>query len=622
VRRGLIVAAALATLATTAAAAPATAQPSPPTKGALYTDGPSGRYLLGGEWLYRADRADVGAAQGWQDIASTAGWSPTTVPNAYNAGDLSNASMNGYVGWYRRDFTLPAGAFARYVPGAARRWILRFESINYRATVWLNGRRLGGHAGAYLPFELDVSGLRRGVNRLVVRVDDRRTPADLPPGPGGGWWNFGGILREVYLRAVQAADLQQVQVRPVLPCPRCSATIEEQAIVRNVTSRPERVQLRGRYGPVALDFGRATIAPHRTWTAKATVRLRHPRLWSPRHPFLYRATMALEDSRGRRLQAYTVLSGVRSIAVRGGRLQLNGRPLDLRGVSIHEQAQQTGAALSPAQLRQIVAWVRGLGATVIRAHYPLNPQIEEMADRDGILLWSEVPVYQVSSRYLSDPGWLARAHAFLEQNILTNQNHPSVLLWSIGNELQTPAPGSEFRYIAGAAALAHRLDPTRPVGMAVSGWPGVPCQSAYGALDVIGHNEYFGWFDAGGGSNDDRDGLGPYLDSLRACYPTKAIMITEFGFDGSRHGPVEERGTYEFQANAIAFHLGVFASRPWLSGAIYFLLQDFAARPGWMGGDPGGTPPFVQKGLVDLQGNVKDVFGLVSRIYHSTRQTG
>ena len=80
---------------------------------------------------------------------------------------------------------------------------MRFESVNYRATVWLNGRLIGTHAGAYLPFELDLSNLRPGVNRLIVRVDDRRSPSDLPPGPGGGWWNYGGILREVYLRAVQ-----------------------------------------------------------------------------------------------------------------------------------------------------------------------------------------------------------------------------------------------------------------------------------------------------------------------------------------------------------------------------------------------------------------------------------
>ncbi len=209
---------------------------SPPTKGAWYSDGQSGRYLLGGTWLYRPDTSDVGVAKGWwRNVASTAGWSTTTVPNAYNAGDFSQASMNGYVGWYRRDFTLPAGAFASYVPRANRHWIIRFESVNYRATVWLNGREIGSHAGAYLPWELDLTGLRSGVNRLVVRVDNRRTAADLPPGPGGQWWNYGGILREVYLRAVQSADIRRSRSSTLHACPKCDANIVEQALVRNVT---------------------------------------------------------------------------------------------------------------------------------------------------------------------------------------------------------------------------------------------------------------------------------------------------------------------------------------------------------------------------------------------------
>ena len=121
---------------------------SPPTKGALYTDGQSGRYLLGGAWLFRADLGDVGVSQRWYaNVAATDGWSPTTVPNAYNAGNFTQASMNGYVGWYRRDFTIPRKAFASYVPARFRSWIVRFESVNYRATVWLNGRKIGSHAG-------------------------------------------------------------------------------------------------------------------------------------------------------------------------------------------------------------------------------------------------------------------------------------------------------------------------------------------------------------------------------------------------------------------------------------------------------------------------------------------
>jgi beta-glucuronidase len=215
---------------------------------------------------------------------------------------------------------------------------------------------------------------------------------------------------------------------------------------------------------------------------------------------------------------------------------------------------------------------------------------------------------------------LAHADSVLSQNILANQNHPSVMLWSIGNELATPPDDAEASYIAGAAALAHRLDPTRPVGMAISAWPGVPCQSAYAPLDVVGFNDYFGWFDAGGGSTDDRDALGPFLDSLRACYPTKALMVTEFGFDGNRNGPVEERGTYAFQSNTIDYHLGVFASKPWLSGAMYFTLQEYEAFPGYSGGNPYPNPPLNQKGLVDLAGNLKPAFSDVAAIFGATVQ--
>ena len=594
----------------------------PPTKGALYRDGQSGRYLLGGTWLSRPDPGNVGIAQGWwRNLAATDGWSPVTVPNAYNAGDLSSASMTGSIGWYRKDFTLPAGAFARYVPSSARHWIIRFESVNYRVTVWLNGRKIGSHAGAYLPFEFDLSGLHGGVNRLIMRVDDHRSPTDLPPGPSGGWWNYGGLLREVYLRAVAGVDLQQVQVRPLLPCPTCAATIAEEALVRNVTSKSQKVTLRGRYGSSRLNFGTDTIGPHRTWSALAEVRIAHPRLWAPGSPYLYRATLTVSDGKGRTLGGYTTYSGVRSITVTsGGRLELNGRLLNLRGVNLHEQDVQSGAALDPAQLTRLMGWVRQLGATVIRAHYPLNPEIEEVADRDGILLWSEIPVYQVASQQLAQPSVLASAYSLLKQNILTNQNHPSVMLWSIGNELPTPAGGPEARYIAGAAALAHQLDPTRPVGMAVSDWPGVACQSAYAPLDAIGFNDYFGWFDAGGGTTDDRDALSPFLDSFRACYPNKAIFVTEFGFEASQDGPVEVRGTYEFQSNSAAYHLGVFASKPWLSGAMYFALQNFATRPGFTGGNPYPDPPWNQKGLVDENGNLKPAFSVVQSIFQATQQ--
>src|SRR3984893_6539437 len=116
---------------------------SAPTRGALYLDGPDGRYLLGGQWLFRLDPQNLGLGFGFASSPSRRGWSTVTVPNAWNATDQSDASMAGSVGWYRRDFRVPDAA-----PALA--WIVRFESVNFRAQTWLNGRLLGSNVGGYL----------------------------------------------------------------------------------------------------------------------------------------------------------------------------------------------------------------------------------------------------------------------------------------------------------------------------------------------------------------------------------------------------------------------------------------------------------------------------------------
>ncbi|MDQ6806222.1 MAG: hypothetical protein M3065_14960, partial [Actinomycetota bacterium] len=551
-----------------------------PTRGALTTDGWTNRYLLDGAWLYRADSSNSGVARKfWRDAASSTGWSPVTVPNSYGTGQYSTASFYGSVGWYRKDFYLPKGP-------ASQRWIVRFESVNYRSEIWLNGRLVGSHVGSFLPFELDLSGLHTGrVNRLVVRVENHLGPGDLPAGPYGtgktpavgGWWNYGGILSDVYLRPVQEANLEQVIVRPELPCPTCTsqATIAEQALVRNVTSTAQRVTLRGSFGGRPVNFGTATIAPGTTWTANARLRVPHPRLWAPGSPTLYRASLTLSGARGQQLAGYVTYSGIRSIkVVAGGLIELNGRQLHLRGVGLQEMSVKTGGALNSSQYAQIIAWTRQLGADLIRVQYPADARLEELADRAGILIWSEIPVYTVTPKYLAAASTVSLAHTMLTDNILSNENHPSILLWSVGNELATPADASETSYVAGAARLAHRLDPTRPVGMAVMGWPGVSCQAAYAPLDVIGLNEYFGWYDENDGSTIDRVGLSSYLDFFRSCYPHQAMFVSEFGFEANRAGPVEEQGTYAFQTDAIGYHLAVFAQKPWLAGAVYWALQD------------------------------------------------
>jgi beta-glucuronidase len=602
------------------AAAPAAAQSvaSTPSARTLYTTGPSGRYLMGGTWLFKR----VGLESGPQRETGTAGWTRVRVPHAWNAGDDSMRSFMGGVGWYRRDFRLPS----------ARRglsWVVRFESVNYRSRVYLNGRRVGTNRGAYLPFEvrLPASLLRpRGVNRLAIRIDSRRFPTDFPPSglsttgtPTGGWWNYGGLLREVYLRRIDGVDLNTVVVRPDLPCATCAATVTWRVTLRNFGARARRVSVAARFGGRRVELGRAAMGARRFATLTRRIRVPRPRLWSPQTPSLYDAPITVRSG-GRILQRYALRTGIRSIEVSGGRLVLNGRPLSFRGVALHEDDRRRGFAIDNAIRERQLGWVRELGATMIRAHYPLHPYTQERADQLGLMQWSEVPVYSVKARYLKQPLVRRLAARELETNIETNGNHPSIIVWSIGNELSSRPGPVQGDYIQRAVRSAKRLDPSRPVGYAVAGYPSVGCQPRYAPLDVIGINEYFGWYPGPGGQIADRTLLSGYLDAVRRCYPTKAIVISEFGAEANREGPVEEKGTFAFQQDFANYHLGVYAQKPWLSGAIYWALQEFRVRPNWDGNNPRPQPPIHQKGLVSYDGVRKPAFADVQRLYRATPQ--
>jgi beta-glucuronidase len=157
--------------------------------------------------------------------------------------------------------------------------------------------------------------------------------------------------------------------------------------------------------------------------------------------------------------------------------------------------------------------------------------------------------------------------------------------------------------------------------MAILGYPTVGCQTtAYAPLQMLGINDYFGWYAGPSGTIADRDTLGDYLDVMRACYPDKALAVTEFGAEANRPGPAEENGTYAFQQDFVNFTLNLIATKPTLSGAIYFALQEFRVRPGWAGGDPRPDPPVHEKGLISFTGRLKPAYFEAQRIYHATTQ--
>lgn len=590
-------------------------------------EGQDGRFLLDGAWLMRMDPTDTGLAQRLYAQSTTDGWSTTTVPSAWNAGDDSPASFLGSVAWYRKDFRLPAR-------DRALAWIAHFESANYRASVWLNGRKLGDHVSGYVPFELDLPNVNRGgVNRLVVRVDNRR-PANDPTGapgeipvPPGGWWNYGGLLREVSLREVDRVDVEDVQVQPALRCPRCAAIVTVRANVRNLSHATQQVQLAGRFGRAPIDFGAQAIPAGGSTLFTRELVVRRPQLWSPAHPSLYGVRLAARAAQGRGratpAAGYTLRTGIRTLAVnRGGQLVLNGNTVvHFRGVALHEDTLANGPVMSHADRQHVIALMKESSSTLLRAHYPLDPDFQDLADQAGILLWSEIPTtYQLPEADLGRPLFRDTALGQLRANILANRNHPSVAAWSVGNEMASVAGPNQASYIRAAADLARQLDPTRPVALAFAGHPETPCQAAYAPIDLLGMNDYFGWYTGFGGNIADRDQLPSFLDALRKCYPHKALAVTEYGAEANRDGPLEEKGTYQFQEDFIRYHLGVFASKPWLTGSVYWALQEFRVRPFWGGGNPWGTPPLHQKGVVRLDWTKKPGFTALADGQRTVRQ--
>jgi beta-glucuronidase len=611
-----------------------------PENRVLIREGQAARYLLGGRWYFRQDDNFVGDSQRFFERRSLNGWTAITVPHNWNAQDTTENRSS--VGWYRKEFRVPR-------PPGGRRWTwrVRFEGANHRVVVYLNGRKIGGHVGGYFPFEVDLENLRRGRNTLVVKVSSLRSRTDPTHwraaaynGYGsGGWWNFGGLLREVYLRRIDAVDVEDVRVLPSIRCVRCPARVEARIRLRNATGRNRNVRyalnLRGPGGA-----GSQRIAPrpagvaargHRELVARFTIP--RPRLWQPGRPRLYSLTVAAGLG-GRRLSSYRLAFGVRHWArSRGGGFLLNGRRLNVRGASLHEDHPVTGGALSPGQRAELVSRLRQLGATVTRAHYPLHPALLEAFDRRGILYWSQAPIYQVPNSFLNSPSFRRVALDLNRRTVLHNANHASLFVWSIGNELagsrgEAGHVGSGFaRFVREAKREVKALDPTRPVAIDRQSRIGEPIfHPALAQLDVLGVNEYFGWYDSYSLAKPREpariEELGPFLDQVHRTYPRTPLFITEYGAEGSRSGPVDQKGTLEFQTEFMRRHHAIHASKRYINGSIAWALKDFRVEPGWLGGAPRewATPPWHNKSLIDESGSPKPVFDLMRRLWRRTRQ--
>jgi hypothetical protein len=588
------------------AAAPALPQPAPPEETEPDAEGSSVPRTPPG----RSAQAD-------------GDWQPARVPSVFDSRALP-ALYPGTVRRYRTSFVGPA------TPRGFS-WLIRFDSVRRNAAVILNGHRIGRNVDPYTPFTVPARGLRPGrANVLEVIVDGRKNP-QLPE----AWWNWNGIVRPVHLVPAGPAHIEDLgtmsRVRCRGPARRCKADLLLDGMLERrgagqITPSLD-VRLRTPGGRLTERTFQLPAQRAKRRQMQLSMPVPAPVLWSPDSPQLYDAVLTLRNG-GRVVQRERRSIGLRSVVVKAGHLWLNNRRIQLRGASIHEDMPGSGAALTASDMDRIVADLKDLGANITRAHYLLNPRLLDRLDRAGIMVWSQAPVWQRDSargvNLLAQPKELGRALLTVRRTVTEARNHPAVLTHSVANELTfTPDqhPATK-RFLLAARAQAHEIDPTLPISVDIKGRPGFAEQFTYHPFDMIGLNQYFGWYRW----VEDFSLLEPYIYELRDLYPRKAIVMTEWGAEGRPEladAPPDLKGGYPFQTMHAQRTIDVIDRSPVLSGAIYWTLREFEIYPGWQGGAGRRAPQYEpntrhHKGLITYDGERKPAYYLLRDRFRAT----
>ncbi|HEX6388058.1 MAG TPA: glycoside hydrolase family 2 TIM barrel-domain containing protein [Solirubrobacteraceae bacterium] len=533
------------------------------------------------------------------------------------------SQFRGRVGWYSLKFTAP-----RSVPGFG--WGVRFEQSRRVTKAWLNGVPIGGSADPYVPFTLPATGLKAGrENTLLVRVDNRKGRE-----PREGWWNWGGLTRPVSLVPRGLLELRDPALMSKVDCEqggavcRASVLVDGVLVNRSGTEQPApkvSVALTPPGGGRALRHTETASALHpgESRRVRFSFAVPDPELWSPGSPKLYDGTITTFAKDARPVQIDHQRLGLRSVKVVNGMLELNGRQLDLRGASLQEDVPGRGPALTDADMDRIVAELKALGANVTRAHYALNQRLLDRLDSAGIMVWSQAPIYH-RDRLLETPRQRDAALATLRGTVKAARTHASVITNNVANELSVvpdAVPGTKA-YLDAAARATRDLDPTLPVSVDLLSYPGFGVQRTYAQYDLLGINSYFGWYPGKADHSTERLGdLAPYLDHMRDLYPRQGLVLTEFGAESTMDGPAATKETYAFQSRYVRQVLDIVEQRPFVSGAIYWTLREFAVKPDWDGGaDRVGVARdgIHNKGLIRYGGGRKPAWTVAARDFAAT----
>lgn len=491
--------------------------------------------------------------------------------------------------WYEKDF--------QYQPRPQTHVFLHFGAVNYAAHVFVNDTYVCQHEGGFTPFDCEVTNvLRPGNNFVVVAADNRRELARVP-GIKTDWWNYGGITREVSLVEVPESFVDDYSLQLKQGTENqleghvhlVGANAGEKVTLRIPELNMEKTAETDASGNAAFSFTATGLRP-----------------WSPEDPKLYQ----IEIHAGPDTLRDEV--GFRTVEVKGEQVLLNGKPVFLRGVCIHAEAPyRSGRAWSRQDAETLLGWAHELHANFVRlAHYPHDETMTRTADRMGIMVWSEIPVYWGND--WTNPHTFDVAAQQLHEMIRRDHNKASVILWSMSNE--TPISPERTAFIARLASLARQQDPSRLITSAVvthfQGQKAVLNDPLGQYLDVLGYNEYIGWYN--GKPNDAPDYV--WEDPLH-----KPLIISEFGGGAKAglHKDADYRFSEEYQANLYHQQFQMFKNIPFLAGITPWVLMDFRSPMRQL---PGIQDYYNRKGLVSDKGEKKKAFFVLEDYYQHLQQ--
>ena len=510
------------------------------------------------------------------------------VPRDWNSQKEKLFYYEGSVWYYKAfDYDLSANG---------NRQFIYFGAANYEADVYLNGKKLGKHIGGFTPFNFEVTGkLKSTGNYLIVKVDNTRGLEKVPT-INTDWWNYGGLTRDVKIVDVANTFVQDYYIQLAKNDPN---SIDVSVVLNGADKANQHVIVEIPEANI-----KTTLQTDADGKVKRTIAVKNLRLWSPETPYLYDVKISCIK------EQLTDKIGFRTLQTKGTEILVNGNPVFLRGICIHEEnGIRGGRAYSREDAKMLLGWAKELGCNFVRlAHYPHNENMARVADEMGIMVWTEVPVYWTIQ--WKNEETFKNASTQLADVITRDKNRASIIIWSMANE--TPISPERTDFIKRMIESTRKMDQIRLVSAALErhtkdGTSNVqviedPLQDY---VDIVSFNQYIGWY----------DGLTEKCKT--AVFDLKfdkPVMISEFGGDAlqGNHGSKDSRWTEEYQEELFKETVKMLDKIPQLRGMTPWILADFRSPRRLL---PDIQDGWNRKGLVSQTGDKKKAFFVLRNYY-------